>query len=521
MKKTIVSILLSWSLFTISSYASDSEIQIRTHNFEKATNNLETNIFTDNTCSELIKGVKDKEIKKIKNPFLKELALQLYNNTYDTRLSQQFNAIVDPTVLSTELKIGNGFSKYQNVTGIFLPEGENIVFAKNIKDKKIKLLLPNWMRQPTLGYEATKDPNGWGLHAQTVLLEEGVNIFNVENGTLAYIDYFETNPEDAPQITINFATGKYNGYFDAAIHTDEDWNKLLDNAISPIMDAVGKYIQVAYPVEFFKEFAYGRGHELINSYEKILLSHYRFMGLEKYNRMPVNKILSRVNFNYYMFRDKDGVAYLGNKRTMKMVVDPNSVTKGDPCWGFSHEVGHVLQMRPQLTWGGMTEVSNNLFTLYTTIGLGNVSRLKASGIYTKARENIIFSNPQISYLQDDDFFCRLVPFWQLHLYFSRNNSPDFYADLMEEFRSKPDLGKGNESYKNMFEFIKATCDYGKIDLTDFFEKWGFFYVGTINVKDYGNYTYNITQKEVDAVKEYIASKNYPKPSIDITTLEDN
>ena len=69
------------------------------------------------------------------------------------------------------------------------------------------------------------------------------------------------------------------------------------------------------------------------------------MGLVKYKKVPKNRILARVNFNYYMFRDGDGVAYLGNKGTMRMVADPSVVIKGDPCWGFSHEVGHVLQMR--------------------------------------------------------------------------------------------------------------------------------------------------------------------------------
>ena len=50
--------------------------------------------------------------------------------------------------------------------------------------------------------------------------------------------------------------------------------------------------------------------------------------------------------------------------------------KRAPCWGFSHEVGHVLQMRPQMNWGGLGEVSNNLFSLYTGGKMGNPSRLK-------------------------------------------------------------------------------------------------------------------------------------------------
>jgi len=60
---------------------------------------------------------------------------------------------------------------------------------------------------------------------------------------------------------------------------------------------------------------------------------------------------------------------------MKMVVTPESVIKGDPCWGFSHEVGHVHQTRPMFNWGGLGEVSNNLFSLYVTRSFGNKTRV--------------------------------------------------------------------------------------------------------------------------------------------------
>lgn len=41
------------------------------------------------------------------------------------------------------------------------------------------------------------------------------------------------------------------------------------------------------------------------------------MGLEKYGKIPKNRVFARVNFNYYMFRDGDGVAYLGDNGTMR------------------------------------------------------------------------------------------------------------------------------------------------------------------------------------------------------------
>ena len=152
--------------------------------------------------------------------------------------------------------------------------------------------------------------------------------------------------------------------------------------------------------------------------------------------------------------------------------------------------------------------------------MGNKSRLKAQNNYASARKSIIDAKPKKSYLAVGNVFDRLVPFWQLHLYFARNGKPDFYADVMEEMRLRPHAGTGDESIRNQFEFVKICCDVSKMDLTDFFDKWGFFWVGEITVNDYGKYHFKITQQMVDATKSYIANKNYEKPADDITLVED-
>lgn len=482
----------------------------------KKTIELSIPYFTDATCSELKAGFKAKDLKKIKNPDLRLLAKGLLDKTYDkTYRAASYKAYASVQALAEDLKLGNGFSQYENITGMYLEQGEAIILVGNTEGKSISLLVPELMRKPAQGIEPTKDPNGWGLKKQEIELHEGVNIVNILKAGNAYISYFDNNPKTASPIKVHFISGKVNGFFDSSIHSNSDWNSLLDNAISPIMDARGKYIQVAYPVEYFKEFTYNQGTELIGNYDKMLHEQYSLMGLVKYNKIPDNRILARVNFNYYMFRDKDGVAYLGDKGTMNMVANPNVVISGDPCWGFCHEVGHVLQM-PQITWGGMTEVSNNIFSLYTSAAMGNKSRLKEQDNYAKARASIIESSPKISYLQDPDVFNRLVPFWQLQLYFSKNGQADFYADVMEQMRNQPMAGKGNESIMNMFDFIKIACDVTKIDLTDFFDQWGFFYIGNIELDDYAKYNFTITQKEIDETKTYIASKKYSTPKTDIT-----
>jgi hypothetical protein len=59
-----------------------------------------------------------------------------------------------------------------------------------------------------------------------------------------------------------------------------------------------------------------------------------------------------------------------------------------------------------------------------------------------------------------------------------------------------------------------------MDLTDFFEKWGFFRTGSFTVRDYRTYRFKVTQQMVDETTSYIATKNYKKPAEDITLIED-
>jgi hypothetical protein len=474
------------------------------------------NFFTDASCSRLKTGVTQAGLKGFKSELLKSVASGMLSATYNRAYRVAgYEAYPSPSELGRTLKLGNGFSRYENITGVYLEAGENVVFMGKAGGKSLSLLIPDWMRKPPENTDPTKDPKGWGLHKQEIALKEGVNVIQVEKAGNVYVSYFDDHAEEAPKVTVHFPTGKVNGYFDATKQNNANWDRLLDQAVSPIMDARGKHVQVAYPVEWFNIYTRSKGVELIRNYDAMLNHHYSLMGLVKYKKVPKNRLLARVNFNYYMFRDGDGVAYLGNKGTMRMVADPAVVITGDPCWGFCHEVGHALQMR-QITWGGMTEVSCNLFSLYTGGCMGNPSRLKEQNQYATARKKIIEAETKQSLLNDTDVFDRLVPFWQLHLYFTRNGKPDFYADVMEKMRNCPDAGSGNDSIRNQFEFVKFSCDVAQLDLTDFFDKWGFFWTGEVTVNDYGKYHYTITQQMVDEAKASIANKKYKKPGQDIT-----
>ena len=492
-------------------------------------------VFADLAATQLKPNVDQQMIDQITTPAIRQLATELLRKEYNAGLYlADYEAYLSPRALGAKYRIGDGFSKYEGITGIVLEEGLQPVFVGETHGNHISLIIPNWTRHAPEGIKPTEDPAGWGLHSRRYPLSEGINMIPVEKGGLVYISYYtEDEPDNHKPITVHFPTGKENGYFDVTRgDNDEEFNRLLENAVSPIMDMRGEHIQVAFPVERLKENAWGKGTDLVNNFDKIVALQYEFIGWTKENVIPKNHVLARVNYHYYMFRDGDGVAY--DDKTIYLVANPESTIKGDPCWGFSHELGHVLQMRPQITWAGMTEVSNNIFTLYSTTMLGNSSRLSNEKRYASARENIL--DQGISYMGSSsaadanqyggggttDVFERLVPFWQLHLYFADQGYPEFYADLMIAMRNQePKSGRNrNDGWLDMLEFTRLASEISKTDLTEFFDRWGFYYVGEVKGNDYGHYTYNITQEEVDRVKQAIADMNLPQPKKDITLYED-
>ena len=499
-------------------------------------------VFADLTGSTLKSSIRKKDIAKMQIPAMKNLAEQLLEKKYTPgKLMAEYEAYLSPEALGKQMRIGNGFSRYEGITGIVLPAGDNVVFLGKTNGAKISLAIPDWTRRAPEGIKPTEDPAGWGLKSEVHQLKEGVNYIRANKGGLVYIQYYtDDDPANHKPITVHFPTGKLNGYFDLTRgDSNADFNSLLDNAVSPVMDMRGKYIQVTFPVDSLKRFTRNKGVELIQNFDSIVALQRHFIGWDKQGLFPKNHVLARINYHYYMFRDQDGVAYID--WAMKLVADPASIIKGDPCWGFSHELGHVLQMRPQMTWGGMTEVSNNILTLYSTTILGNKSRISQEGTYAKAREIIL--DKGISYMDfpgvalnsnqyggqgNTDVFQRLVPFWQLYLYFTEQGYPYFYADLMIAMRKQEPASALRErktsllstDYLNMLEFCRLACEVSKTDLTEFFERWGFFYVGEIDVSDYGFYLYNVTQDDVDRTKKAIEAMNLPKPLKDITLMED-
>ena len=61
---------------------------------------------------------------------------------------------------------------------------------------------------------------------------------------------------------------------------------------------------------------------------------------------------------------------------------------------------------------------------------------------------------------------------------------------------------------NQLDFVRQVCDISGLNMLDFFEKWGFLYPVKTTLNDYGNKAFEITEEQIELLKEEINGKGY-------------
>lgn len=199
-------------------------------------------------------------------------------------------------------------------------------------------------------------------------------------------------------------------------------------------------------------------------------------------------------------------------------------------WTIAHEQGHNRQDLIKMT--GTTEMSNNLFS---------TAALDWQGRYTSRVYNIqntfTFFQQGMSWLErlnnkDGDYHlweC-LHLYVQLYQYFHQAGyNTNFFPNLYRALRSSPmtiKAGTPVPASEDYLKFYTTCCDVAGLDLTEFFEAYGFFMLPpaqtpqTINdvntgayyqeIDDYRTYYIYVNQDMIDAAKTYVAAKGYSK-----------
>lgn len=332
-------------------------------------------------------------------------------------------------------------------------------------------------------------------------------------------------------------SGTVNGYFDSQKHEGR-WNELLGKATDKYFDVVGKYAHMTFETNDYRKYAANNGNELIDLYDQIALNEMQLLGLEKYDKMFRNRMYLNVMYQSYMYATSYHTAY--NQTTMSDICNPSKL-KTSACWGPAHEIGHCNQTRLGVMWIGMTEVTNNIMSEYiqTTI-FGQGSRIQTEDMgdvyrnrYSKAWNGIIVagsSHADFSNIGDDanDVFCKLVPFWQLELYFGKvlgrtplqqSDKGGFYPNVYEYARNKDYTGMTDGDIQ--LDFVYNCCLSAKMNLLDFFEKWGFLTPVNKKIEDYDTRNLTVTPDMVDALRHKVNGLGYSKPDVALEYISDN
>lgn len=469
-------------------------------------------LFTDVTCSELKAGITEDDINKVGNTFFRNIAFHMYRGSYPREFRiHEYRAYPRPEVQAATNKT-NPYSLVDNATGISVRANDTLIVmvgdthGQNISIKIQDLNVPGG--------------DGYGNAAYYPLVK-GVNKIVTEKRGLIYLFYHTPDYLTIPPIKVHFASGRVNGLYDVARHDPMDWKRLIDGAVDDYFDVLGHYVHMTFPTYQFRNNT-PNIQSLLDVYDEMARMEQDLMGLFKYNRAFANRQYMHVMYTSYMYATSYRTAY--NNTTLGELTNAD-IARTTGIWGPAHEMGHVNQTRPGLLWKGLTEVTNNIHSMYVQTSFGNPSRLQSENMsgegyanrYDKAMNTMMVAG--IPHASEGDVFCKLVPFWQLQLYMAQVlGNTDFYKDVHEVVRVRPNQSTNG---KSQLEFVKICCEVAKMDLTDFFIKWGFLKPVDVDIDDYGVGKVAVTPAEVDAAINAVTAMGYPKPTQPFEYITDN
>lgn len=481
-------------------------------------------IFTDGSCSQIKSSIDKAQIDAISDPFFKEIASSIFNNTYQSEYRiADYRPYQDPKIMALANKTSK-YSKLDNITGMIATAGVDlVVFVGPTKGQKLSLVV--------------QDLRDRGFGGMSYMLGEGMNVIRPSYSGLIYITNFtddkiplilrsssEKAAAAAKTVRIHIATGQVNGYFDATKNKAEDWTKILANAKWHDMDIFGEYAHITWPVAEFRR-DNTDAMAVVKNYDWLVYAQQDFMGLVKHNKMFNNRMYFAAGYNN---------AKSPNASDYRTIYAPHSsyaelFTKADRfdarLWGPSHEVGHCNQTRPGMKWAGLTEVTNNIHSLYIQQQRKQPCNLRNA--YEPAFNGFLGQNKAhatagLSISASTSQEWRLIPFWQLKLYLvDVLGQTDFYKDMYEHVRITQnfELGGLTEGLYQL-DFVRQACRISGFNLSDYFYNWGFLSPVSATLNDYGDKKIIITEQQIDELKVEIEAMGLPKPPKDFSRITD-
>ena len=495
--------------------------------YEPSSNQYDySSIFADPLYTALKPNVTELQIKNMPDNAMRELALNLFNGSYDFnyRLAE-YRPYQHPSIMATYNRTSS-YSLSDNPTGIYVEAGEKMFVALSdvYEGADISILI--------------RDLNGGYNNSRTYQLKTGLNEIEPTVGGLVYVlnhvedeipllleNDMDKQKAAAKSVTVHFVSGKVNGFYDCQKNNPEEWPEILANAQYQDLDVLGNYAHITWRTSDFQK--YNTDIEtVLENYDRLVWLQEEFLGLVKYDRMFNNRMHFSIDY-------KAGSPNATNYRTVytpsyaEVLCDQNRFEAR--LWGPAHEVGHVNQTRPGLKWAGTTEVTNNIMSLYVQTSFDQPCKLLVDEqggipIYAYAQQQIVKKqNPHATTAATHE--ARLVPFWQLKLYMiDVLGKKDFYHDLYEYYRNYDYETLEADKYTDgvyQLDFVRQVCRISGLNMLDFFGKWGFLTPINNELNDYGTKRFIITEVQIAALKEEIDNEGYAMPHNDVHLIQED
>lgn len=492
------------------------------HFFQDNSNNTQEDkllkVFKDITCTEVKEGITEQDIQALEDNFFIDLAHAIQHNSYsewekDFRI-REYKAYSEPAKWAETL-ITKRYGNLDNLTGIAVEkEDEVIVLVGDTHGNDITL--------QCIGEE--KSTHGEDHeYIQTAasgdyyILKSGINKLRMKNRGQLFVMYncdLSSHPEPI-KIHIPIGSGKVSGFFDLNEHkTDMKYAELLSKATDKYFGVRGNKIIFYFHREKLQEVVKNKILSAIHLWDDIIGWEQEMAGIEDVRPNLVNNHIFAISpEGSYMWASDDRIAFT-YKELGKVLLKDNVMEEKDNVWGPAHEIGHVHQ--GAINWPSCTESSNNIFSNYVLYKLDKYcSRgLEISALANSYRQKKSWAllGDNASYKNEDtELHMRMQ--WQLWNYFHRlGNMPDFFPKLFKYLRANP-LAATAPGTAQM-QYAKAVCTVANMDMTEFFDRWGFFReVFIMNYEQYGTYMYMVSQPLIDQTKEYMATFDKKVPPI--------
>jgi hypothetical protein len=392
------------------------------------------------------------------------------------------------------------------VTGIFLPQGEEVIVEVEEEPENAQLMIGQWGEYT--GVENITDGK-LDFGSGTFKLVKGENRFaNTKTGGMVYVN----NLSDTQTLHVKVTGGcKVPLYIQGTTDINAFKTALANAQDVPFMELANEKAIATVRIDRTKDIFLkdNQADEFLTYAQEIVDLENQVADLSMEGTYSANKAPQRLHIanpttgpgtlyctNYYLG--------IHSKSSSDRTVF--SSKSGQSSWGLFHEIGHSYQ-NPYYTWNDMGEVTVNIYANYVNGHLPGINspydavENKTKNNYYRSAVKRYFDNkakdPTWSMEKEIAANRSNYHFGVLGMYvgLERAFGADFYQMLNRLYRTTPNAQLPTSNLDKQQFFVIQTSKLTKTDLTPYFDFWG-IPITEKTRKELDSLGYPILEKEI-------------------------